>query len=171
MDLFVDPVHGPPPWNTLNFWGWIFTRGLNKFMDKTVTMFSILSGLKAPHQLLYTSSNFSWNYSIHGFGLVWKEKQYLKGRSRKEVVNSFFFVSSYCVRIDTKTAVWQNREEKEMHNDWVPSPDISSLDSPSNCLLFGKLTWILLMNQALNDLHIIKQGGWSNVFQVGSCNL
>ena len=27
------------------------------------------------------------------------------------------------------------------------------------------------MNQALNDLHIIKQGGWSNVFQVGSCNL
>ena len=27
------------------------------------------------------------------------------------------------------------------------------------------------MNQALKDLHIIKQGGWSNVFQVGSCNL
>ena len=51
-------------------------------MDETVTMFSILSGLKAPHQL-YTCSNFFLN-SIHGFGLVWKEKQYLK-RTRGEV--------------------------------------------------------------------------------------
>ena len=41
-------------------------------MDKTVSIFSILSGFKAPH--ITHLLKFFLN-SIHGFDLVWKEKQ------------------------------------------------------------------------------------------------
>ena len=46
--------------------------------------------------------------SIHGFSLVWKEKQYLKGIwgevGKKYSRRSFFCTSLRCVKIDTKMA-------------------------------------------------------------------
>ena len=50
--------------------------------------------------------------SIHGFGLIWKEKQYFKifELDMRRVVErqyssvcSFFFVGSRCMKIDPKT--------------------------------------------------------------------
>ena len=60
--------------------------------------------------------------SIHGFGLVRKEKQHLKGMGG-EVGRKWSpsyaacFGLLYCAKIDTKMVAWQMREEKEMHND------------------------------------------------------
>ena len=52
----------------------------------------------------------------HGFGLVWKEGDIR--RSREEVFTyAAFFVSSSCVKIDTKTAAQETREEDVMHDD------------------------------------------------------
>ena len=71
----------------------------------------------------YTHAQYFYEFhSIHGFGLVWKEKLF-KGdmRSTEEVFTyaAFFFVSLREVnaKIDTKTAAQETREEEVMHGD------------------------------------------------------
>ena len=106
MNLFVDPVHGLPPWTTPNCWRWIFTRGPNEW---TKLCQFILSGLKAPCAQFFLNS-------IHGFGLVWKEKLFEGNmRRRREEVFTYaaFFVSSSCVKIDLYTSFWHCRRKDE----------------------------------------------------------
>ena len=60
-----------------------------------------------------------------------------------------------------KWAAWQTRQEKEIHNDLVPSPPPPPQISLP-LIAFGNVYWSanllnLLTNQAQNDLHIIKQ--------------
>ena len=103
---------------------------------------SILSGFKAPHinTLAHIFPEFdSWVW----FSL--KRETIIEGdkwRDREEVVSyAALFSSVVVLREDRhkKWAAWQTREEKEIHNDWVPSPDMTSLHSSWKCLLVGKL--------------------------------
>ena len=91
--------------------------------------------------IIHSGSNFSLN-SIHGFTLVWKGKQYLKGIwgevERKYSLTRFFCVSSRWVKIDTKMAARETREEEVMHDDWVLSPDFLSLIALGNVYSVGK---------------------------------
>ena len=67
----------------------------------------ILSGSKASHMICLLKIFLN---SIHGFGLIWKEKQDFKtfeeGMRRVErqysLMQLFFFVASCCMKINTK---------------------------------------------------------------------
>ena len=48
MDLFVDLVHGLPPWNRPNFWWLIFTRGLHGSHAPRTTVKGISLGKSVP---------------------------------------------------------------------------------------------------------------------------
>ena len=70
----------------------------------------------------YTRAQYFYEFhSIHGFGLVWKDKLFEGDmRSTEEVFTYaafFFFVSLREVKIDTKTAAQETREEEVMHDD------------------------------------------------------
>ena len=78
MDPFLDPVHGLPTWTTPSFLKMNFyqrsKRSLGTLNGRKLCQV-ILSGLKAPH-IIHLFIFF--RNSIHGFGSIWKEKQYFK---------------------------------------------------------------------------------------------
>ena len=90
--------------------------------------------------IIHSGSNFSLN-SIHGFSLVWKGKQYLKGIwgevERKYSLTRLFL--PVCRRVEWRsTQKWLRREEEVMHDDWVLSPDFLSLIALGNVYSVGK---------------------------------
>ena len=119
---------------------------------------------------IHLLSFFFWNYSIHGFSLVWKEKLWWYDERQGGSIHlcSIFCVSSSCLKIRHKNGcIGESREEEVMYYDWVPTPDFPSLDSPWMEMFIGLQTyWILLKNQTQNDKHIIKQCVWSDILQV-----
>ena len=103
MNLFLDPVHGLPPWTTPNFWRWIFTRGPNEW---TKLCQFILSALKAPHAQFFLNSI---RFSLEG-ETIWREHEEKEGGS---IHLWSFFVSSSCVKVDFYTSFWHCRRKDE----------------------------------------------------------
>ena len=129
-------------------------------------------------KVLYTCSNSSLN-SIHGFSLVWKEKQYLQGiwgeEGRKYALTQLFL----CV-----VALSEDRhkngcegDQRGRSNAWWLSilPRLPLPHSPWKCSFSRQTYWILLTSTKWPA--VIKRCGWFDAFQdcgrlqVGSCKL
>ena len=108
----------------------------------------------------YTHAQFFFLNSIHGFGLVVKDKL-LEGdmrRSREEVFTwaaSFMSSICACVKIDTKTAGKEAREEEVLKGMMIEYPPQTSLPLIALrwiCLFGWQTYWILFTNQTENGL-------------------
>ena len=121
-------------------------------------------------KVLYTCSKFSLN-SIHGFSLVWKEKQYFKGiwgeEGRKYSLKQLFL----CV-----VALSEDRHKNGCEGDqrgrsnawWLSThPRLTFPHSPWKCLFSRQTYWILLCGyQTMFDAFQV-----CGHLQVGSCKL
>ena len=128
--------------------------------------------------IIHSGSNFSLN-SIHGFSLVWKGKQYLKGIwgevERKYSLTRLFL----CV-----VALSEDRHKNGCEGDqrgrsnawWLSTlPRLPLAHSPGKCSFSRQTYWILLTSTKWPA--VIKRCGWFDAFQVcghlqvGSCKL